>query len=155
MLRIAKVLLIACIGCLACSNWVTLAYGSWSQEWTQNYSPEAVGPFTKVEFFIMPDAPTGVAFDAATLISPYPGSSNAWTSVLPNSKYSLLTGPQANTALLTTYFSGPSTASFSLDFVLWNGRSVVERQEFKWLGGAWEDPHGTLLVNTAGNYDRE
>jgi hypothetical protein len=56
--------------------------------------------------------------------------------------------------LLTTYFSGPPTAVFELDFVLWNGNSVVERQEFKWLGGAWENPRGKLLKNASGGYDR-
>jgi hypothetical protein len=153
MRRIVKVCLTVCIA-FVCSGWVTLACGDWSQEWTQNYLPEAVGRFTKMEFFIMPGASDGVTFEAATSISPVPGASNGWTSVLPNSGYSLLTGPRAKRALLTTYFSGPPTAVFELDFVLWNGNSVVERQEFKWLGGAWENPRGKLLKNASGGYDR-
>jgi hypothetical protein len=155
MVRIAKVFLFLGIGFLAYSYWATPAAASWSQEWTQNYPPENVGPFTQIEFFIMPGAPTGVAFEAVTSISPDTGSAGDWTSVVPNAMYSLLTGPTANSAYLTTYFSGPSTASFTLDFVLWNGSSVVERQEFQWLGGAWEDPNGTLLSNVPGDYNRD
>lgn len=153
MYRLYKAWVTLCIT-LVCSGGVTLAYGDWSQAWTQNYPPEAVGPFTKMEFFIMPGAPPGVTFEAPTSISPAPGSPTGWTSTLPNSAYSLLTGPQADTALLTTYFSGPRTAKFDLDFVLWNGDSVVERQQFEWLGGHWENPRGTLLSNIPGDYNR-
>jgi hypothetical protein len=64
-----------------------------------------------------------------------------------------LTGPQADKAMLTTYFSGPPTATFDLDFVLWDGNSVVERQEFVWLGGSWESPAGSLLLNSTGGFD--
>jgi hypothetical protein len=138
----------------ACGGAVTVAYGYWSQEWTQNYPPEAVGAFTKMEFFIMPDSPSGVTFAAATLISPAPGSSKGWTSVLPNTKYSLLTGPLADTACITTYFSSLPSVKFDLDFVLWKGNTVVERQEFKWLGNAWDNPNGTILSNIPGTYDR-
>jgi len=152
MSRIAKILLTLCIG-FACSGGVNLAYGDWSQEWTQNLPPEAVGPFTKMEFFIMPGASPGVTFEAAASISTAPGSSNGWTSELPSATYSLLTGSQARTADITTYFSGPTSAQFELDFVLWDGNKVVERQEFKWLGGTWENPNGTLIKNTSGGYD--
>jgi hypothetical protein len=106
-----------------------------------------------MEFFIMPGAPAGVSFEAATSVSPAPGSSSGWTSVLPNSTYSLLTGSEADTAVTTTYFTGPATAVFDVDFVLWEGTSVVERQEFEWLGGYWENPEGTLVKNTSGGYD--
>lgn len=130
MRKKVKVWLTVCIG-FVCSGGVTLAYGCWSQEWTQNWPPEAAGPFMKMEFFIMPGPATGVTFYSATSILPVPGSSNGWTGTIPNSSYSLLTGPQADTALLTTYFSGPRSAKFDLDFVLWNSGSVIERQEFK------------------------
>ena len=75
-------------------------------------SPEDVGAFTKMEFFIMPGAPAGVTFAAPTSISPVPGPSNDWISAIPNPEYSLLTGPQANSAMVTTYFSGPLSAKF-------------------------------------------
>jgi hypothetical protein len=152
MHRVVKVFLTVCIG-FVCSGAVTSAFGDWSQEWTQNYPPEAVGSFTKMEFFIMPGSSSAVTFEAAASISPDPGSSTGWTSVVPNSRYSLLTGPQADTAVPTTYFPGPPKAVFDPDFVLWNGNSVVERQEFKWLGGAWKNPHGKLIKNASGGYD--
>ena len=42
--------------------------------------------------------------------------------------------------MLTTYFSGPLSAKFDVDFVLWDGNTVVERQEFEWLGGSLAKP---------------
>jgi hypothetical protein len=152
MNRIMKVCLSVCI-VLACSGAGSLAYGCWSQEWTQNYPPEDVGAFTKMEFFIMPGAPAGVTFAAPTSISPVPGPSNGWTSAIPNPEYSLLTGPQADSAMVTTYFSGPLSAKFDVDFVLWDGNSVVERQEFRWLGGSWESLGGTMILNSTGGFD--
>ena len=90
----------------------------------------------------MPDAPAGVLFAAPTFISPSPGSFGNRTSTTPNSRYSLLTdtGPDAGEAILTTFFSGPLSAVFELDFVLWNGGSVIERQEFNWLGRIGKAP---------------
>jgi hypothetical protein len=149
--KITIVLSIICIG-LMCSGGVPLAYGDWSQQWTQNYPPESEGQFTKMEFFIMPGAPVGVAFSQPTTISSSPGSSGNWISTIPNTEYSLLTdtGSAAGAATLTTFFSGPRSAVFDLDFVLWNGGQVIETQEFQWLGGYWANPSGTLLVNAAG-----
>jgi len=152
MNRIAKVCLSVCI-VLACCGAGSLAYGCWSQEWTQNYPPEAYGPFTKIEFFIMPGSSPGVTFADPTSISPSPGSSSGWTSTLPNSEYSLLTGPQSDSAILTTYFTGPRRDKFEVDFVLWDGSTVVERQEFDWLGGSWKNPDGTLILNSTGGFD--
>ncbi len=151
MNRIMKVCLSVCI-VLACWGAGTSAYGCWSQEWIQNYPPEDFGAFTKIEFFIV-GAPRGVTFADPTSISSSPGSSGGWNSLVPNSKYSLLTGPQADSAALTTYFSGPRTDKFEVDFVLWDGGTVVERQEFKWLGSHWQNPNGTLLYNSSGGFD--
>jgi hypothetical protein len=138
---------------LVCSGWVTLAYGYWSQEWSQNFPPEDVGAFTKMEFFIMPGASPGVTFAAPSSILPVLGSSSTgWTSTIPNSAYSLLTGPPTDTAYVTTFFSGPSTATFTLDFVLWDGNSVIERQAFKWVGGSWQNQQGSLLLSATGGY---
>jgi hypothetical protein len=154
MLRITKVWLVICIG-LICSGGATLAYGDWSQEFTQNYPPEEYGPFTKMEFFIMPGAPAGVSFAAPTSISPAPGSSSDWVSTIPNSQYSLLTGTGsgANTASVTVFFSGARSDTFDLDFLLWNGNTVVERQEFQWLGSYWASNSGTLILNSLGGFD--
>src|SRR5208337_971551 len=151
MNRIMKVCLSVCI-VLACWGIGTSAYGCWSQEWTQNFPPEDFGAFTKIEFFII-GAPRGVSFAAPTSISISPGSSGGWTSMVPNSKYSLLTGPQADSTNLMTYFSGPRTDKFEVDFVCWDGGTVVERQEFKWLGGHWQNPNGTLIYNPSGGFD--
>ncbi len=137
---------------LVFSGGVTFAYGDWSQEWSQNFPPEDVGAFTKMEFFIMPGASPGVTFEAPSSILTAQGSSTGWNSTVPNSAYSLLTGPPTNSAYVTTFFSGPSTATFALDFVLWDGNSVVERQEFKWVGGAWKNTQGALLLSTTGGY---
>ena len=154
MNRIMKVCLSVCI-VLACCGAGTLAYGCWSQEWIQNYPPEDSGPFTKIEFFILPVAgsSSGVTFEAPTSISPLPGSSGGWTSTVPNSEYSLLTGPQANSAMLTTYFSSPPSVPFDLAFVLWDGSTVVESQQFEWLNGSWANPSGSLILNSSGGFD--
>lgn len=141
-----KLWLTLCIG-LAWSGVVTPAHADWSQEWTQNYSPEVTGPFTKMEFLIMPGATGGVTFKSPTSISSSSGSATAWTSELSNSECSFLTGSMLDSAVLRTYFSGPSSAVFNLEFILWNGNSIIERQEFKWLGGHWQNPRGTLLEN--------
>jgi hypothetical protein len=151
MNRIMKVCLSVCI-VFACCGAGTSAFGYWSQEWTQNFPPEDFGAFTKIEFFII-DAPRGVTFEAPTSISLSPGSSGGWTSIIPNSEYSLLTGPQADSATLTTYFTGPRRDKFEVDFVLWDGDTVVERQEFKWLGGHWQNPNGTLILDSSGGFD--
>ncbi len=148
MNRMTKALATVCLTFVCCCG-ATLAYGDWSQGWTQNYFPEAFGPFTKIEFFIMPGAPAGVSFEAATSIK----TSKGWTSVLTNPAYSVLTGPKATTAFMTTYFTGPTTAKFDVDFVLWDGNTVVERQEFDWLGGTWKNPQGALIKNASGGYD--
>jgi hypothetical protein len=154
MSRIAKICLTACLT-LACCSVVTLAHADWSLEWTQNYPPEHYGSFTKIELFILP-GPTSpalsVAFDDPTSILLGPGSSSGWTSTIPNSDYSLLTGPLSKSATLTTYFSGPPTANFDLDFVVWNGSTVIERQDFEWLGGTWANSKGTLLLNSSGGF---
>lgn len=154
MLRITKVWLVICIG-LICSGGATLAYGDWSQEFTQNYPPEEYGAFTKMEFFIMPGAPAEVSFAAPTSIYPTPGSSGDWASTIPNSRYSLLTGTgaDANTAGVTVFFSGARSDTFDLDFLLWNGNTVVERQEFQWLGSYWATNSGTLILNSTGGFD--
>jgi hypothetical protein len=140
---------------LICSGGATLAWGDWSQDFTQNYPPEACGPFTKMEFFIMPGAPSSVTFAAPTSIYPSPGSSGNWVSEIPNPDYSFLTstGAVANNAILTVYFTGPASAKFDLDFVLWNGNSVIERQEFDWLGGYWQSATGVLILNSSGVFD--
>ena len=110
MSRIAKICLTACLT-LACCSVVTLACADWSLEWTQNFAPEHYGSFTKVEFFItpvIPNAPTLVAFDDPMSILPDPGSSSGWTSTIPNSDYSLLTGPLAKTATRRLIFPARS-----------------------------------------------
>jgi hypothetical protein len=80
----------------------------------------------------------GAAFNVAdaTGETALRGQTMAGPGVLPNSAYSLLTGPLE--------------AVFDLDFVLWNGTSVVERQEFQWLGGSRANASGTLILNTSG-----
>ncbi|MGO9018919.1 MAG: hypothetical protein ACLQVJ_11270 [Syntrophobacteraceae bacterium] len=153
MSRIAKVWVTVFFTLVCCSG-VTLACADWSLEWTQNYPPEHYGSFTKIEFFIMPGSTSVVTFDAPASISLAPGSSSGWNSTLPNSDYSLLTGPSAKTATLTTYFSGPPTSTFDLDIVIWDGTSVAERQEFEWTGSAWGNPEGTLLLDSPGDYNR-
>jgi hypothetical protein len=165
--------LIISIG-LILSSGAPLAYGDWSQEWIVSYRPEKdvfsgnsspvwggiccpynnLGTFTQVEFFIMPDATPGVTFEADTRILGSPKSFAGWTSVLPNSTYSLLAGPEVDKAYLMIYFSGPRTAKFELDMLVWDDNKVVEREEFKWLGGHWQSPFGTLLPNVPGQYDR-
>ncbi|MFZ0930734.1 MAG: hypothetical protein WAN11_19150 [Syntrophobacteraceae bacterium] len=152
MSRIAKVWVTVFFTLVSCSG-ATLACADWSLEWTQNYPPEHYGSFTKIEFFIMPGSTSAVTFDAPASISLAPGSSSGWNSTLPNSDYSVLTGPSAKTATLTTYFSGPPTANFDLDIVLWNGSTVVERQQFDWLGGSWEKAQGTLILDSSGGFD--
>jgi hypothetical protein len=76
-----------------------------------------------------------------------------WSNSIPNAKYSLLTGPIADKAFVTTYFSSPVSSDFTLDFVLWNGNKVSERQEFKWDDGHWDSVYGTLLTNGTGGFD--
>ncbi len=162
MSRITRFWLIICTALIGISG-AGLAYGCWSQGFTQNYPPEAYGPFTKMEFFILPvpGAADSVTFAEPTSIFPCPRSSNNWVSTTPNPWYSLLTstGTQANTAYLTVFFTGPRSSEFDLDFVLWNGNTVTERQEFEWLGGHWASPTGTLIENangtfSAGDYNR-
>jgi len=104
----------------------------------------------------MPGAAAGVTFAAPTSISSFPGVSNNWTSTLPNPDYSLLidTDSGANIAVLTTFFSGPPTAKFELDMMVWDDNEVVEREEFKWLGYRWQNPFGIRLPNVPGQYDR-
>jgi len=131
----------------------TCAFGSWSQDWTQNSPPENSGPFTAMEFFIMPGS-ADVTFSGPSDISAFQGSSQVtWSSSIPRVQYSLLTGPMADTAVITTYFSSPVSSDFLLDFVLWNGALVSERQEFKWVGGHWDSVYGTLLTNSTGGFD--
>jgi hypothetical protein len=43
---------------------------------------------------------------------------------------------------------------FTLDFVLWNGNTVVEHQEFTYVDGQWDGTYGTPLLNTPGQYNR-
>jgi len=156
MRMISKIWLTACI-MLLCSGGMPVAYGDWSQEWTQNYySPETgtIGSFTKMEFFILPvtpGAPVGVTFAKPTMIS-----SIQWISTTPNTSYSLLTGPALPNADLTTFFFGPKTAKFELDLVLWNGTTELEQQKFDWLGNGWANPSGTAIPFDPYNakYDR-
>src|SRR5208337_1599191 len=84
-----------------------------------------------------------------------------WTEAVPDSEYSLLTGPPIKNTLITTYFSGTSRKEkFTLDCLLWNGNQVIEVKEFKWNDGHWlGGMNGIVLKNgnggfSAGDYDR-
>ncbi len=130
----------------------TSAFGSWSQEWTGNYPLEAPGSFTAIEFIIMPGSP-GVTFSEPSGISAFAGSSQViWNSPIPYAGYSLLTGPMADNAVMTTWFSSPASTGFTLGFVLSDGGKVSEKLEFQWTGGHWDSVYGSLLTNNTGGF---
>jgi hypothetical protein len=134
-----KVFMVVTLGALICLPGTA---GAWTLSGIFYEDGGGHGPFTKIEQFMI----DGTTFDAPFIVdSSIAGQ--GWDSVLVNPTYSLVTGPLTTRLLsggqFTVELPDPSSTPHVLDYLVWNGSTLLYAQRITWNGtGQGGDYHG-------------
>ena len=114
--------------------------------WAQAFIENGVGPFDKMEAFMISGGP----FEANGFES---FSAGGWNGLLINPNYILATGPAVTDNTFNIQFFGSSGTPLTFDFFAYNDSILLDRAHAVWNGGGWaitplsKDPNDP-------NYDR-
>jgi hypothetical protein len=135
MKTLVKSLVILALAAVICLPGVASAYitgGTWIETGAETGSHS----FTKIEIFA----------DAATTLTDvvlYGLSASTWTNTLVNSHYSVAQGTYTGSVTFTWQFPDPGNQYREIEYLVWNGDTLLSQQHLAFNQSGWYVPEGT------------
>jgi hypothetical protein len=132
---LAKSLIVMVTAAVICLPGVALAYitgGTWMETGAETGSHS----FTKIEVFT----------NAATTLTDvvlYGFSASSWTNTLVNPHYSVAQGTYTGNVTFTWQFPDPGTQYREIEYLVWDGDTLLTQQHLAFNQSGWYVPPGT------------